>query len=328
MRNIFSYIKGIKNIKDQQDLSEVLEKVTQVVDDKLMEMHEEQKEKELDPVIIKDEDGNFVDCCNIVKPDAPTDYFALASVVLKGLTEVEKDVRYRLKKISVIFYTVLMTLYIMFTLSHLNDIGNKTVVLCFFILFGLLFIVMTVINVIIYKNTKKHGSETVRQIKVVKNYKSAAVILRRGMLLWSLGITIYSMMITWEEGPAYQFLNIIMLILTTCILMYVIYREVRKISRRYQPKEDGKIKVVFNTMKNAVNNSKTADVLTSGELKLEAPKERKSEFITKLEERRNRAKSKKQVKRNSIEIKKSYKENYKNELKKLKEKYLDDIDKL
>ncbi|MFI3163313.1 MAG: hypothetical protein R3Y65_02590 [Bacillota bacterium] len=328
MRNIFGYIKGINNIKDQQDLSEVLEKVTQVVDDKLMEVHKEQQENALEPVIIKDEDGNFIDCCNIVKSDAPMDYFALASVVLKGITEVEKDVRGRLKKISLIFYTVLMSLYIMFTLSHLNDIGNKTVVLIFFILFGLLFVVMTFINVIIYKNTKQHGSETARQIKVMKNYRSVAVILRRGMLLWSLGITIYSMIITWEQGPAYQFLNIIMLIVTSCILMYVLYREVRKVSRRSQPKEAGKIKVVFNTMKNAVNKSKTADILTSGELKIEAPKENKSEFIAKLEERKNRAKSKKQVKRNSYEIKKSYKENYKNELKKLKEKYLDDIDNL
>ncbi|MFI3128985.1 MAG: hypothetical protein R3Y18_02860 [Bacillota bacterium] len=328
MRNIFGYIKGINNIKDQQDLSEVLEKVTQVVDDKLMEVHKEQQENALEPVIIKDEDGNFIDCCNIVKSDAPMDYFALASVVLKGITEVEKDVRGRLKKISLIFYTVLMSLYIMFTLSHLNDIGNKTVVLIFFILFGLLFVVMTFINVIIYKNTKQHGSETARQIKVMKNYRSVAVILRRGMLLWSLGITIYSMIITWEQGPAYQFLNIIMLIVTSCILMYVIYREVRKVSQRSQPKEAGRIKVVFNTMKNAVNKSKTADILTSGELKIEAPKENKSEFIAKLEERKNQAKSKKQVKRNSYEIKKSYKENYKNELKKLKEKYLDDIDNL
>lgn len=328
MRNIFGYIKGINNIKDQQDLSEVLEKVTQVVDDKLMEVHKEQQENALEPVIIKDEDGNFIDCCNIVKSDAPMDYFALASVVLKGITEVEKDVRGRLKKISLIFYTVLMSLYIMFTLSHLNDIGNKTVVLIFFILFGLLFVVMTFINVIIYKNTKQHGSETARQIKVMKNYRSVAVILRRGMLLWSLGITIYSMIITWEQGPAYQFLNIIMLIVTSCILIYVIYREVRKVSQRSQPKEAGRIKVVFNTMKNAVNKSKTADILTSGELKIEAPKENKSEFIAKLEERKNQAKSKKQVKRNSYEIKKSYKENYKNELKKLKEKYLDDIDNL
>lgn len=328
MRNIFGYIKGINNIKDQQDLSEVLEKVTQVVDDKLMEVHKEQQENALEPVIIKDEDGNFIDCCNIVKSDAPMDYFALASVVLKGITEVEKDVRGRLKKISLIFYTVLMSLYIMFTLSHLNDIGNKTVVLIFFILFGLLFVVMTFINVIIYKNTKQHGSETARQIKVMKNYRSVAVILRRGMLLWSLGITIYSMIITWEQGPAYQFLNIIMLIVTSCILIYVIYREVRKVSRRSQPKEAGRIKVVFNTMKNAVNKSKTADILTSGELKIEAPKENKSEFIAKLEERKNQAKFKKQVKRNSYEIKKSYKENYKNELKKLKEKYLDDIDNL
>ncbi|MFI3165432.1 MAG: hypothetical protein R3Y45_04045 [Bacillota bacterium] len=305
-----------------------MEKVTQVVDDKLMEVHKEQQENALEPVIIKDEDGNFIDCCNIVKSDAPMDYFALASVVLKGITEVEKDVRGRLKKISLIFYTVLMSLYIMFTLSHLNDIGNKTVVLIFFILFGLLFVVMTFINVIIYKNTKQHGSETARQIKVMKNYRSVAVILRRGMLLWSLGITIYSMIITWEQGPAYQFLNIIMLIVTSCILIYVIYREVRKVSRRSQPKEAGRIKVVFNTMKNAVNKSKTADILTSGELKIEAPKENKSEFIAKLEERKNQAKFKKQVKRNSYEIKKSYKENYKNELKKLKEKYLDDIDNL
>ncbi len=328
MRNIFGYIKGLRNIQDQQDLSEMLEKVTQVVDDKLMEKHEERKEKELDPVIIKDEDDNFVDCCHIVKPDAPMDYFAAASFVLKGITEVEKDVRYRLKKISVIFYTALMFLYIMFTLSHLNDIGNKTVVLCFFILFGILFAVMTFINVVIYKNTKRYGSETDRHIKIMKNYKSAAVILRRGMLLWSLGITIYSMIITWEQGPAYQFLNIIMLVLTSCILLYIIYREIKKVSKRYQPKEDGKIKVVFKTMKNAVNNSKTADVITSGELNLESSKLHKSEFVAKLEERKNRAKAKKRIKLHTIETKKSYKEQYKRELKQLKEKYLDDIDNL
>lgn len=222
-----------------------------------------------------------------------------------------------------------MLVYTIFNLSHITDLNNRTVMYAFFGMFALLFAVITVINILIYKNTKLNTTQTNRQLKMMKNYKSAAVILRRAMLLWSLGITVFSMLITWEEGPAYQVLNIFMLLITSCMLIYIIYREIRKVRMRAVAKEDGKFKIFFKTVSAVVKNTKTADIIVSGNSQIDAPKnQNSSEFKSNREKKKAVAREKKLIRYNNAEIKKAYKDNYKNELKKLKQQYLDNIDKL
>ncbi|MFI3166732.1 MAG: hypothetical protein R3Y32_01295 [Bacillota bacterium] len=330
MRNIFSYFKGINKIKNQQDLSEVLEKVTAVVDDKMVQIQEESKQKELDPVIIKDENGDFIDCCRIVKSDSPQNYFEIASAVLNGLSDVEKNVRFKFNKFMTIFYTALMFAYTVFNISHINDLANYTIMNIFIALFCVFFIAITVVNIAIYKNTHRDLSPTSRQIKILKNYKSVAVALRRIMLLWSLGITIYSMIITWEHGPAYQALNILMLSITSCILLYIIYRGIRKIQRRSATSEDGKTKIFFSTVRDVFKNSKTADIISFDNNKsaenaspLSITSNKPSQDI-----KTKNTTAKRMVKKHNSEIKRAYKQQYKNDLKKLKEKYLENIDKI
>lgn len=325
MKRLRRFWKRIKNGDDTKNLSEALEKLTVALDEKVVELTEESKKKELDDVIVKDEDDNFVDRCTVIRPGTPEAYFVIASDVLKTVVTVQESFTKKLKQAGMIFFTVLMVFYTIFNVLHISAFGNTFLMWLFLGMFITLFLVTTVVNIFIYTNTRSKHTPTDRQIKIVKNYRSVSIITRRMMYLWTLVLTIYSMIVTWKDGFAYQFLNIFMLVICSCVIVYFIYREARKVKRRAVAKKQNTVKAVFASLKQSVSQTRTATMLknkqfyTGDEAEEEIPEV--SNFRTVMQERKRTAKVKKEIQR-------GYKENYKNERKRLRQQYLDSVDKI
>ena len=319
MGKIVNYFKKITSIKDEAELSQVISKVSDIVDKKIIDLEAQEIENDLGSVIIKDEKGEFVDCCKINRKNDNFAYFALASKVVKDIGKKEEQLRNTLLKLSLFIYSIFMLIYTVFTLVYINtNLGDihKELTYVFAGIFILSFIVILVINVIIYFNSSNKYS---KQIKIMKTFKGASKILRRLIFLWSLFLSIYALIATWDYGVSYQILNVAVLSISALIFILLIIREFKKIFKRFKSKNNSKARIVLNSIKSSLSNSLTFRKIKN-ENNTNLPKKESQPVVLKLK--------KSDIKKINKRRKKLLKKQYRVSINIAKDQYLTSLEEI
>ncbi len=157
----------------------------------------------------------------------------------------EKEISKKLAFWSMVYEIVMMVAYTVLTVVSVftkwSEANNPLLMSCLLVLYVGAFIVMTAYTI---KSMRSEKMSYDAKKNTVKNYKSISVIVKKVMKIISVGISIMLAIETWNDGAAFRFISIILLI--SSILAFFkaingIFKEVKKMKKRSAPQKESKI---------------------------------------------------------------------------------------
>lgn len=199
-----------------------------------------------------------------------TDVKNKAVDTFNAAVDKEKALSKKLAFWSMVYEVVMMLAYTALTVVSVftkwSEASNPLLMSALLVLYIGAFVVMTAYTV---KSMRSEEMSYDAKKNTVKNYKSISVIIKKVMKVISVGISIMLAIETWNDGAAYKFISVVLLVLSVFSFLKAlsgIFKEIKKMKKRSKPQKESK----FMSAKHKIENY-------SDELKEKRQRERDGE---------------------------------------------------
>lgn len=168
-----------------------------------------------------------------------------ATTKFVGAVEKEKAISKKLAFWSMVYEVIMMLAYTVMTViavfTKWEEANNPLLMVFLLALYVGAFVVMTLYTI---KSARDESLSYEQKKATIKNYKSISVIIKKVMKVISVGISILIAIESWKDGLIFQVISIILLafsILAFFKALFGIFKEVKKMKKRTQPKKQSKL---------------------------------------------------------------------------------------
>ena len=171
-----------------------------------------------------------------------------------GAVDKEKSLSKKLAFWSMVYEVVMMLAYTVMTIISVftkwSEANNPLLMAFLLVLYVGSFVVMTAYTV---KSMRSENMSYDAKKNTVKNYKSISVIIKKVMKVISVGISILLALEMWNDGNAFRIISIILIassVLAFFKALAGIFKEVKKMKKRTEPKKESKLMSAKHKMEN------------------------------------------------------------------------------